>query len=119
MSLGTISSGSTTAANQMFFVSFARKLGTGELLTGTPTVTTDATGITLASKAINTAKLSTLDGSIVALIGTAVQFKVTTGKDVNSETEIILRVGYETDNSPSNTGYVDVPLFISTAPKVT
>ena len=115
-SLGTFSSGSTTPQVETVFASFKKRLATGDLLTGTPTVTTESTGITIASVAKNTAKLSSLDGSIVAPINTAVQWKVTTGRDINSSTEVVFRVGYATTDS--NSGYMDCSMFIDTSPKI-
>ena len=56
-------------------VSFVGKLDTGELLTGTPTVTEiDTAHLTISNKAVNVAEL-TINGSTVA-IGQAVQCKV-------------------------------------------
>ena len=56
-------------------VSFAGKLDTGELLTGTPTVTEiDTTVLTITNKAVNVAEL-VINGVTVA-IGQAVQCKV-------------------------------------------
>ena len=65
------------SANETRFhaVDFSGKLDTGELLTGTPTVTEiDTAVLTITNKAVNTVAL-TINGATAA-IGEAVQFKV-------------------------------------------
>ena len=115
-SLGTISSGSATQAVQKFFVDFGNRLGTGETISS-GTATTTSTEITIASVAANTAKLSSLDGAIVSPTGKAVEFTVTTGKEVaTTGVEVPIRVSYT--STDSNVGFMDVSLFISTSPKI-
>ena len=114
--LGTLASGSTTAGTQLYFVSLDKRLATGELSNGTPTATTTVTGITLSEVAVNTAVLSSVDGTIVAPIGRAIQFRVTTGKDVNAATTVPIVIHYFTDDS--NEDYLEVDLTISTTVKV-
>ena len=63
----------TTTETLNMSVSFADKLSTGELLTGTPTVTEETTSdLTITNKAVSTAIL-TIDGKSVAA-GAAVQY---------------------------------------------
>src|SRR4051812_41369555 len=66
---------STAARNAA--VNFAAELDPGELLTGTPTVTSTPAGLTTGSVKTNTAQL-TVDGD-TAEIGQAVQFAVSGG----------------------------------------
>ena len=98
------------------FVSLLPRLVTGEVLSGTPTATVLATGVSVATVAKNTVKLSSIDGTVIAPINTAVQFIITTGKEVNSSTGIPIRIGYAT--TASNSGYVDALLYITTSPEV-
>lgn len=59
-------------------ISMIGKLDTGELLTGTPTVTASPSGLTFASVAVNSAQRTLEDGTIVE-IGQGVQFRVSGG----------------------------------------
>lgn len=77
-------------------VSFVSLLDSGELLTGTPTVT--ASGLTIANKVVNVAQL-TIDGDTVE-IGQAVQFNVTGGTAGTSYDVTIL---CDTDASTAQT----------------
>ena len=62
----------------MASVSFAGRLESGELLTGTPTVTEIRTSdLTLGNKALNTAQITINEGTVA--ISQAVQFSVTGG----------------------------------------
>ena len=63
----------TLAEARNFAVDFGSMLDAGELLTGTPTVTGDAS-LTITNKQVSAAEL-TINGSTVA-IGEAVQFKI-------------------------------------------
>jgi hypothetical protein len=79
-------------------VSFVGKLDSGELLTGTPTVTVSPSGPTLSNKAVNTAQL-TIDGQTVA-IGQAVQFSVSGG---TAGTSYVITVQCGTTATPAQT----------------
>lgn len=80
-------------------VSFAEKLDSGELLTGTPTVTELTTAdLTIDNVAVNVAAL-TVDGESAA-IGQAVQFRVA-GQQAG--TTYSLRVQCGTDATPAQT----------------
>jgi len=79
-------------------VSFANKLDPGELLTGTPTVTSTPSGPTISGAAVNTAA-KTINGVSVP-IGMAVQFKVTGG---TVDTDYILKAACGTTSSPAQT----------------
>lgn len=68
-----------------------------ELLTGTPTVT--CTGLTLASKVVNSAALTTPAGDTIA-IGKAVQFSVAGG---TAGTRYSIEVTVATTSSPAQT----------------
>lgn len=79
--------------------SFANKLDTGELLTGTPTITEiSTTDLTLASVAVSTGEL-TINGVAVAA-GEAVTFKVT-GFAANKQYRLLFECG--TDSTPAQT----------------
>jgi len=58
-------------------VDYRGKLDSGELLTGTPTVSATPAGLTLSSPQINTATLTVNEESVAA--GQAVQFKASGG----------------------------------------
>lgn len=81
-------------------VSFAGKLDSGVLLTGTPTVT-EATGtLTLSSKAVSTGNL-TINNETV-LTGQAVQFLVDAG-NATAGTVYTIRIACATDSTPAET----------------
>lgn len=72
-------------------------LVSGETLTGTPTVT--CTGLTLASKAVNSGALTDPDGDTIA-IGKAVQFSVAGG---TAGTRYEIDVTVSTTSTPAQT----------------
>ena len=92
-----------------FAVSFAGKLDTGELLTGTPTVVDNAPNspedLTISNIGVNTSAL-TIDGESVA-IGEAVQFAVS---GFVSGTTYKLKITVSTDSTPAQSliGYAVV-----------
>ena len=89
----------TDAETRAVKVSFASDLDSGELLTGTPTITEiTTTDLTLANKAVSTAALTIL-GKTVAT-GAAVQFTVT-GGTAGSVYDVKINVG--TDATPAQT----------------
>jgi hypothetical protein len=88
-------------------VSFDNTLDTGELLTGTPTVSGSPTGLTFANVKVNTAQL-TINGATVA-IGRAVQFKVTGG---TSGVKYQIEVACGTDATPAQTLYAELDLLV-------
>lgn len=91
-------------------VSFANKLDSGELLSGTPTVVEVTTSaLTLTNKAVNTSAL-TLDGQDVA-IGEAVTFTVAGG---SAGVRYHIRVNVDTDAGVTQTLYGDVYLEVIT-----
>ena len=81
-------------------VSFVDLLESGELLTGTPTVTeVTTTDLTLDNKAVNTGEL-TINSKTVA-IGQAVQFRVSDQSVANSPYTLLVTVS--TDATPAQT----------------
>lgn len=88
-------------------VDFQYQLDSGEVLTGSPTVTEDAPGtspgLTITNAAVNTVALS-INGATVP-IGHAVQFKIT---GIVAGTMYRLKVSANTDSTPAQTliGYV-------------
>lgn len=97
--------------------SFVGQLDSGELLTGTPTVTeytedadgvlTTSSDLTISDIAVNTAAL-TINGKTVA-VGQAVQFKVSGG---TADTNYVLRITAATDATPAQTLILDCPLSV-------
>jgi len=88
-------------------VSFSGKLDSGELLTGTPTVTeVTTTDLTFASEAVNTAAL-TVNGESTP-IGEAVQFSVTGGSVGTYE----IKIAVGTDATPAQTLYGTIKLKV-------
>ena len=77
LSLGTLRSDAVSAGIQIYFVSLDNLLPTGETANGTPTVTSTNAALTIASPAVSTVALSNNDGSVVAPVGRAIEFKVT------------------------------------------
>ena len=88
-------------------VSFVGKLDSGELLTGSPTVTVVGGGLTVASEQVNTVAL-TIDGVSVG-IGQAVQFSVSGG---TAGTTYTVRIECGTDASPAQTLIVNICLAV-------
>jgi hypothetical protein len=78
-------------------LSLSDMLSSGETLTGTPTVT--CTGLTLASKTVNSSALTDNDGNTIA-IGHAVQFSVAGG---TAGTRYEIDVTVSTTSSPAQT----------------
>jgi len=80
-------------------IDYTDKLDSGELLTGTPTITeVTSSDLTLANKAVSTAQL-TINGATVA-IGAAVQFNVTGG---TAGTEYKVKIIATSDDSVAQT----------------
>jgi len=79
-------------------VDFTAKLDSGELLTGTPTVTDASGDLTITNKAVNAEQL-TINNKTVA-VGKAVQFQVS-GGSVGNNYPIVISVG--TDSTPAQT----------------
>ena len=89
----------TDAETRAVKVSFKDDLDTSELLTGTPTLTEITTSdLTLANKAVNTAALTILGGTVA--IGQAVQFTVTGG---TAGTTYTIQITAGTDATPAQT----------------
>jgi hypothetical protein len=89
-------------------VSFDDVLDSGELLTGTPTVTIDPSGPTLSNKRVNTGTIVVDGRSVVA--GRGVQFSVAGGTD-GERYEITVTCG--TDASPSQTVIATLTLDVA------
>ena len=79
-------------------VDFGAVLDSGELLTGTPTVTEATGGVTLGSKAVNTGSI-TVNGRTV-ITGQAVQFTIT-GGTAGTEYTVVVTCG--TNATPAQT----------------
>lgn len=79
-------------------VDFQGKLSAGEILTGTPTVTSVPTGLTFANIAVNTVALTVND--VAVAIGEAVQFKVSGG---TAGTRYTLVISAGTNATPAQT----------------
>jgi hypothetical protein len=94
-SLGTLRSDAVSAGTQIYFVSLDNLLPTDEVANGTPTVTSTNTAITLSSPAVSTAALSNNDGSVVAPIGRAIEFRVTLPTSSFANTSAPILVNWE------------------------
>ena len=79
-------------------VDFQWKLSSGELLTGTPTVTSVPTGLTFASIVVNT--VAVVVNGITAAIGEAVQFRISGG---TAGTRYTLMIACGTNATPAQT----------------
>jgi hypothetical protein len=86
----------TTAETRNCIASFANRLEDGEVLTGTPTITS-TTGITLSNKHINTGVV-VVEGVDVA-IGGAVQWKV----EATTAGTYLITITCDTDSNPVQT----------------
>ncbi len=95
----------TTDEVRVVSVSFLGKLDTGELLTGTPTVTAEAgAGLTLSNKTVNSEAVTI--NSVSHAIGQAVQFKVDATAATDGEWTIDITCA--TDNGQTVFGRVTV-----------
>lgn len=90
----------TMSADETRLVSidFTDKLDSGELLTGTVTVTVDPTGPTLSNKAVSATALTINGRSVIA--GQAVQFKIT---GVTAGETYTCTASVATDSTPAET----------------
>lgn len=79
-------------------VAFGGVLDSGELLTGTPTITADSTAVTLSNKQVSTAAL-TVDGSTYS-IGQVLQFTIAGG--TTSSTPVTITMTVTTDSTLAN-----------------
>lgn len=110
LALGTLRSDATSAGTQIYFVSLDDVLGYGELANGTPTASSTNSSLTIANVAVNTAALSTNDGTVVAPIGRAIEFRVTLPTSTYGNARAPILVHYPTDGS--NAGNITVYLDI-------
>jgi hypothetical protein len=95
LNLGALNSDAVSAGTQIYFVSLDNMLPVGETANGTPTVTSTNTALTLSAPAVNTAVLSTNDGSVVAPIGRAIEFRVTLSTSSFATTSAPILVNWE------------------------
>ena len=95
LNLGVISSGTASQGIQKFFVSMDKRMATGDTI-DTATATTSNPQVTAANPTKNTEVLSSNDGTIVAPIGRAVEFTVTSNKEVTATTNIDIDITYIT-----------------------
>lgn len=102
----------TISANDVELVSinFTDHLDSGELLTGTPTVTEQTTSdLTLSNKAVSTATYVEAKTNETVAIGMAVQFTVTASGTTGTYT---IRVVVSTDSTPARTFERDLVLYV-------
>lgn len=89
---------------ELVAIDYTDLLDTGELLTGTPTVTEQTTAdLTLANKAVSTASLTILGTTVVT--GAAVQFSI---QGQQASTCYTIRVSVGTDATPARTFVRDI-----------
>lgn len=96
------------SATKTAAVSFVPELYTGESLTGTPTVTSTPTGLTISNAQKNSTSV-VINGQIVAA-NKAVLFSVAGG---TSGTQYEITVSCGTDGTPAQTLVVECPLLVS------
>lgn len=99
----------TVSEDRNIAVSFSGKLDSGELLTGTPTITDvsgNSPGLTISNQAINTTELTI--NKVVTPIGEAIQFNVTGG----AVGKYTIRISCGTDATPSQTLYGSIVLNV-------
>lgn len=92
-------------------VDFTNKLDSGELLTGTPTITASSTLLTLSNKVVNTAAL-TINGSTVS-IGQAVQFAVAASTS-SPEARYSVTITTVTNSTPAQTFIATLGIQVTT-----
>ena len=102
LSLGTLCSDDTSAGTQMYFVSLDNLIGIGELANGTPAASSPNTALTVSDVAVTTAAMSTNDGSVVAPIGRAIEFRVTLDTSAFANATAPILVHWPTDGSNAN-----------------
>lgn len=110
LTLPKLRSDATSAGTQIYFVSLDNKLGIGELANGTPTASSTNSALTISAVTETTAAMSTNDGTVVAPIARAVEFRVTLPTSTFANTEATILIHYPTDGS--NAGNVSVKLPI-------
>ena len=109
--LGTLRSDAVSAGSQMYFLSLDNLLGIGELANGTPVASSTNSALTLSAVAVSTAALSTNDGTVVAPIGRAIEFKIVLGTATfaNVRAPILVQWPTDTDSNVNNqTVYLDI-----------
>jgi hypothetical protein len=96
--LGTLLSDSASAGTQLYFLSLDDVLPVGELATSAA-ASSNNTSLTIASPAVSSAAYSTNDGTVVAPIGRAVEFRVTLPTAAFADSNAQILVQYATDGS--------------------
>lgn len=97
--LGTLRSDSASAGTQLYFISLDDRLPIDELVTSTPTGTSTNTALTISDVTETTAAYSTNDGTVVAPIGRAIEFRVTLGTSAFASTRAPILIQYGTDGT--------------------
>lgn len=95
LNLGVISSGTASQGKQKFFVSMDKRMATGDTIDSATSATSNPQ-VETSGTAKNDAVLSSNDGTVVAPIGRAVEFTVTSKKEVTATTNIDIDISYET-----------------------
>jgi len=108
MSKATATQEKTASEVRTISVSFSGKLDSGELCTGTPTITeVTSSDLTLASKAVST-EILVING-VSTPIGEAVQCSVTGG---TAGTTYEIKIAVSTDATPAQTLYGTIKLKV-------
>ena len=108
--LPTLRSDATTAGTQLYFVSLDDRLGIGELANGVPTATSTNSALTISAVTETTAAKSTNDGTVVAPIGRAIEFRVTLPATSFANVTAPILIHYPTDDSNANNVVVWLPV---------
>ena len=102
LNLGTLYSDATSAGTQMYFLSLDNLIGIGELANGTPTASSTNTAVTVSDVAETTAAMSNNDGTVVAPIGRAIEFRVTLSTSSFASADAPILIHWPTDGSNAN-----------------
>jgi hypothetical protein len=108
--LGTLRSDAVSEGTQIYFVSLDNLLGIGEVANGAPAASSTNSTLTLSDVAETTAAMSTNDGTVVAPIGRAIEFRVSLGTTRFANVRAPILVQWPTDgsNTQNITVYLDI-----------
>jgi hypothetical protein len=113
LTLPTLRSDATSAGTQIYFVSLDDRLGIGELANGTPTASSTNAAVTsggITAVSETTAAMSTNDGTVVAPIGRAIEFRVTLPATKFANVTAPILIHYPTDDSNARNVTVYLPI---------
>ena len=110
VTLPALRSDTVSAGTQIYFVSLDNVLGIGEVANGTPVASSTNTALTISAVSETTAAMSTNDGSVVAPVGRAIEFRVTLSTTAFANTTAPILVQYPTDGSNAQNWTIHLPI---------